>query len=273
VVRLAHRRLLAVASAGLVLGLAGVACGPISGSQAPELPVSGTLPPLLQPPTNTNLGGGRIPTTTDLMGCVPRTIIGTTQVPRIAARKAPDPKAPVIARFGQTNPQGSPQTFDLLREARDRKGDVWVEALLPLRPNGTTGWLKESEVALTWTPFSVDVDKQTFTLTVFRECQPAAQFPVGIGTGDTPTPVGRFYLASLIKPLETNGPYGEYAYGLSAYSDVITSWRWGGIVGLHGTDDPSSIGHDVSHGCIRMRNADISLLVRALPLGTPIIIH
>jgi hypothetical protein len=96
---------------------------------------------------------------------------------------------------------------------------------------------------------------------------------VRIGTGDTPTPLGRFYLGSLIKPLDPNDPYGDYAYGLSAYSDVISDWRWGGLVGLHGTDDAGSIGHDVSHGCIRMRDADITMLAQVLPLGTPIIIR
>jgi lipoprotein-anchoring transpeptidase ErfK/SrfK len=47
----------------------------------------------------------------------------------------------------------------------------------------------------------------------------------------------------------------------------------GGIVGLHGTNDPTSIGRRVSHGCIRMRNADIRALVRILPLGTLVTIR
>jgi lipoprotein-anchoring transpeptidase ErfK/SrfK len=67
--------------------------------------------------------------------------------------------------------------------------------------------------------------------------------------------------------------YGAYAYGLSAYSKVIRDWEGGGIVGLHGTNDPTSIGRRVSHGCIRMRNADIRALVRILPLGTLVTIR
>jgi lipoprotein-anchoring transpeptidase ErfK/SrfK len=42
------------------------------------------------------------------------------------------------------------------------------------------------------------------------------------------------------------------------------------VIGLHGTSQPSSIGHDVSSGCIRLRNADITRLARLLPLGTPV---
>ena len=43
-----------------------------------------------------------------------------------------------------------------------------------------------------------------------------------------------------------------------------------GVIGLHGTNDPSSVGKDVSHGCIRLRNQDILQLVKILPLGTPV---
>ena len=71
---------------------------------------------------------------------------------------------------------------------------------------------------------------------------------------------------------DPNGVYGAYAYGLSGYSSVIHDWRWGGLVGLHGTNDPSGIGRVVSHGCIRMLNQDITRLERVLPLGTPIAI-
>ena len=67
--------------------------------------------------------------------------------------------------------------------------------------------------------------------------------------------------------------YGVLAFGLSAYSNVIRDWTWGGVVGIHGTNDPSSIGHRVSHGCIRLQNAAIRKLARLLPLGTLVKIH
>ena len=83
---------------------------------------------------------------------------------------------------------------------------------------------------------------------------------------------GTFYLASLLRPPTPDSVYGTYAYGLSGYSNVIRDWRWGGLIGLHGTNDPSSVGRYTSHGCIRMFNRDIGRLVRILPLGTPITI-
>ena len=94
-----------------------------------------------------------------------------------------------------------------------------------------------------------------------------------MGKPSTPTPSGTFYLDALMKPRSPDTVYGVYAYGLSGYSNVITTWRWGGVIGLHGTNEPSSIGHPVSHGCVRLRNQDISALVRILPLGTPVAIR
>jgi lipoprotein-anchoring transpeptidase ErfK/SrfK len=96
-------------------------------------------------------------------------------------------------------------------------------------------------------------------------------YPVGIGTRDTPTPGGLYYLIELLRPPNPSGAYGPYAYGLSGFSDVIHHFNGGdGVIGLHGTNEPQKVGHDVSHGCIRMRNADITRLAHLLPLGTPI---
>ncbi len=84
-----------------------------------------------------------------------------------------------------------------------------------------------------------------------------------------PNPLGLFYLTELLAP--TNSGYGPYAYGLSAFSDVLTSFGGGpGQIGLHGTADAASIGHSVSHGCIRLTNTDITTLAKLLPLGTPV---
>ncbi|MEN0101818.1 MAG: L,D-transpeptidase, partial [Curtobacterium sp.] len=68
----------------------------------------------------------------------------------------------------------------------------------------------------------------------------------------------------------TNDGYGPYAYGTTAFSDVLNSFGGGpGQIGLHGTNDSSSIGSGASHGCVRMHNADITALAKLLPLGTP----
>jgi lipoprotein-anchoring transpeptidase ErfK/SrfK len=54
---------------------------------------------------------------------------------------------------------------------------------------------------------------------------------------------------------------------------VLTGWVEGGPIGIHGTDDPSSIGHPRSNGCIRVPNAVALRLLRLVPLGTPVVVR
>ena len=166
------------------------------------------------------------------------------------------------------NKDGAPLVF-LVRE-RDIS---WLKVLLPVRPNGSTGWIHADQVNLASDFFRVVVELNGHRISVYDRGLLVHQEPIGVGRAETPTPGGEYYLAELLQPPNPNGPYGPFAYGLSGFSDVLTNWRLGGIIGLHGTNDPSSIGRNASHGCIRMRNADILRLERLLPLGTPIVIH
>jgi lipoprotein-anchoring transpeptidase ErfK/SrfK len=96
--------------------------------------------------------------------------------------------------------------------------------------------------------------------------------PVGVGRrAVTPTPFGLYYVTELLKQSDPAGPYGPYAFGLSAHSDVLHEFAGGnGEIGIHGTNDPSAVGTNVSHGCIRVYNSVISRLAHELPLGTPV---
>lgn len=97
-------------------------------------------------------------------------------------------------------------------------------------------------------------------------------YRVGTGTGGRPTPHGSFYLTELLRPI--NAGYGPFAFGLSGFSNVLTSFGSGpGQIGLPGTDDASRIGRAASHGCIRMSNTDITALAKLLPLATPITVE
>jgi len=199
-------------------------------------------------------------------------LIGTVNAASIAARTDPAPDADVVATFGQTNPQGAPQVFDLLSSTTGADGGTWYKGLLPVRPNGTKGFLPSSRMEVTQTAYRLVVDREKLKLTLMLDCDVAKTYPIGLGTESTPTPDGEYYLVSLLQPPNANSVYGTYAYGLSAYSDALPNWAGGGVIGLHGTNDPSSIGNRESHGCIRMHNEDIEELVPLLPLGTPVTI-
>ncbi len=197
--------------------------------------------------------------------------VGRMRVPHVVVREVPGEHEARIARFSQVNAQGAVQVFPILAD-RYRDGRVWHRVLLPVRPNGTMGWIPANAVNLRRTDYRIEVDLGHLRLRLFERCERLATFPIGVGTRDTPTPHGTFFLNSLLKPPDPGSVYGALAFGLSAYSEVITDWEGGGIVGIHGTNDPSSVGRRVSHGCIRMRNPAIRELARTVPLGTPVTI-
>jgi hypothetical protein len=205
--------------------------------------------------------------------CARATLIGVVSADSVTARALPDPSGAAVAKFGRENVLGSPQVFDLVQETFGADRKAWYKALLPIKPNGTTGYLPASSLSVSYTGYHLLLDRKRFALTLFDGCKRKATFTVGIGTGETPTPVGHFYLTGLFKPPDPTTIYGVSIYTLSGFSEVLTDWRLGGIIGLHGTNDLSSIGRNSSHGCIRMRNTDILTLERILPLGTPIVIH
>jgi lipoprotein-anchoring transpeptidase ErfK/SrfK len=107
---------------------------------------------------------------------------------------------------------------------------------------------------------------------LLRDGRATFSFPVGVGTPDAPTPRGEFVIRNRLTRYQS-AFYGPVAFGTSARSATLTDWPGGGYVGIHGTNRPDLIPGAVSHGCIRLRNADILRLARELPVGTPLTIR
>jgi len=166
------------------------------------------------------------------------------------------------------NAEGAPLVFLVERRVRG-----WVKVYLPVRPNGSTGWVRASSVDLALDPYRIVVSLGAHRVYVFKRNQLIRSEPAGVGRSVLPTPSGTYYIVSLLKQPNPTGPYGPYAFGLSAYSNVLQSFGGGpGEIGIHGTDFPQGLGTNVSHGCIRISNAGITRLARLLPLGTPVVI-
>ncbi|CAO5248170.1 L,D-TPase catalytic domain-containing protein [Frankia sp. AgKG'84/4] len=147
----------------------------------------------------------------------------------------------------------------------------WWQVLLPVQPNGRTGWLRAAQVRASETPYRIVVSRGRHLLQLYNDGAQVAQVPVAIGTSDTPTPGGRFYLTELLRPPDPSGIYGPYAFGLSGYSTSMSSFDGHQpVIGIHGTNDPALLGQDVSHGCIRLSNDAITHLAQTVPLGTPV---
>ncbi len=195
-------------------------------------------------------------------------VVAQGAVAEVVAYRSPSVSSAEVGRFAHPLDNGGPLVF----QAVEIQGD-WLRVLLPVRPNGTTGWIRYADVTLYRNPYRVEVDVSAHRLTVLEANQPITETSVGIGTGATPTPLGAFYLTELLQPPDPDGPYGPYAFGLSGYSETLESFQGeDAVIGIHGTDDPSSVGGDVSHGCIRVPNDVIADLASYLPLGTPVII-
>jgi lipoprotein-anchoring transpeptidase ErfK/SrfK len=171
----------------------------------------------------------------------------------------------------QVDPQRPAAVVEQVFLVESRRADGWVKVLLPIRPNGSTGWVRDSNVAIHEVTYSVKVEKSAHQITVFDKGAVLYRGPVAIGKPSTPTPAGKYYVRVLIQAPNPNTVYGPYAYGLSSHSDALSSFDGGDAeIGLHGNDDASVLGREVSHGCIRMDNAEITKLAGLLPLGTPV---
>lgn len=143
---------------------------------------------------------------------------------------------------------------------------------VPARPNGSTRWLSARGVRVLWVDTRIVIHVRAARLELYRAGRVVLRTPIAPGAPSTPTPLGRFYVTERLIPKDPNGPWGPAALGTSAFSPVLRNWVDGGPVGIHGTDEPSAIGHPVSHGCIRLPNAQMKKLFAAVPAGTPIVI-
>ncbi|AHD06698.1 putative L,D-transpeptidase YkuD [Paenibacillus larvae subsp. larvae DSM 25430] len=106
----------------------------------------------------------------------------------------------------------------------------------------------------------IDVDTSSKTLTLYDNGRVVRTYPVAVGKQVTQSPKGTYSIIN--KQPNTGGPFGAFWMGLSKLH-----------YGIHGTNDPSSIGKAVSHGCIRMYNQDVLDLEKRVPIGTKVTIH
>ena len=194
-----------------------------------------------------------------------RSVVATAKGSQVSVYSSPD-KSTEVTTLGSPNLDGAPLAF-LVRSSTKH----WAHVLLPTRPNGSSGWIRLSQVTLAGHSYRVLINLDEHKLVAWNGARVVMRTPIGVGRAVTPTPLGLYYITELLKQPDPTGVYGPYAFGLSAHSDVLHEFAGrDGILGLHGTDYPQGIGTDVSHGCIRMSNHAIVKLAHTLPVGTPV---
>jgi lipoprotein-anchoring transpeptidase ErfK/SrfK len=208
-------------------------------------------------------------TTTAPPATPPTGLIATTKVPTLSVFDQPSPTSKVVTTLSATTDYGLPRT---LLATGVQTG--WLHVLLPIRPNGSSGWVRATDVTTTTTDYQMQIVLSTHHLTLVKAGSPMLETAVVIGKAQTPTPTGRFYVTDPVD-LQTNpnGAYGAFAIGLSGFSNVLMSFSGGpGQIAVHGTPYPDQVGQDLSNGCVRVPNTVILQIAKLVPLGTPVTI-
>jgi len=183
-------------------------------------------------------------------------------------RTAPIRTARNITRLRFFTEDKRPEVYLVLSAVLDARGDAWLKIRLPRRPNGQKGWVPQDMLSqLHVVQTQLIINRTLKRATLYKAGRRIWRAPVGVGKVSTPTPGGKFYVRELLKG--DGKLYGSWAFGTSAYASV-SDWPNGGVVGVHGTNQPELIPGRPSHGCVRVRNVNINRLARLMPIGTPV---
>ena len=189
-------------------------------------------------------------------------------------RRAPSGRSSVVTRLGHLDVNGLPEVVGVIgAHLSSRCAPDWYRVQLAVVPNGTSGWVRAWAVRTYRVRSRIVVDLSERSLRLYRSGTLALQTPVAVGASATPTPRGRYFVNERYELPDARGPFGPAALGISAHSNVLEHvWVQDGPIGIHGTNEPWSIGRAASHGCIRVANSVMRRLFRLAPAGTPIVV-
>ncbi len=238
-----------------------------SAAGAPPLEADGTLSPGAKPRKYLKEPGTKLKLSNE------KTITRVTSAyRRSVVRKLPRDSAGKVAKLTFTSASRTSELYGVLRGQVDKRGRAWIQIRIPGRPNGRVGWVRAGVLndPIVKRTLLV-VNRKTLRASFYRDGRKVFQAPVGVGKASTPTPRGHYFIDR--KEGAIFGPaYGTRVMFTNAFS-VLEDWPGGGAVGIHGTNSPQLIPGRPSHGCIRMRNADVSRLAKMLPVGTPLLVR
>jgi lipoprotein-anchoring transpeptidase ErfK/SrfK len=197
---------------------------------------------------------------------------GTIAWRQVAVLAKPAAGARRVAVLKQFRPDFRPQYVLALDALRTKVGKpTWYRISVPGRPNGHTGWVRAGSLELHPVEKRLVIYRGARTFEFWDGARLVRSGKVAVGAPGAETPLGLFYVTDKFNPAIDPewAILGAFAFETSAYSK-LTDWPGGGIVGVHGTPWPNLLGQAVSHGCIRLANADVEFLRSRVPLGTPV---
>jgi lipoprotein-anchoring transpeptidase ErfK/SrfK len=171
---------------------------------------------------------------------------------------------PVVNRIAGSNVLGQREALLVT----DASVPGWYQVEVPVKPNGSTGWVQASSVTTRTVTYFIRVHQSQFKLDLYNNGAVQQSFTVAVGAPSTPTPNGNFFVWATQD--WNSAPYAVGIFALSGFSPVLDNWPGGGRTGIHGWQDTSILGTPASHGCVRMGPADFAKLMHTIPLGTPV---
>jgi hypothetical protein len=181
------------------------------------------------------------------------------------------PGGPVTAQVSATTEFGSKR---VLAVASTRPG--WLGVVSTTEPNGRLAWVRKRQrgVRVRRVAYSLHADLSGRWLELRRFGHRVKRFSVAVGRPGSSTPTGRFAVTDKIAGSRFGPYYGCCILALSGHQpNTPPGWTGGDRLAIHGTDSPGTIGQAASAGCLRASDADLRVLMRRVPLGTPLFIH
>jgi hypothetical protein len=189
---------------------------------------------------------------------------------RASVRAYPSTRSVQVARLHYLTEDGYAEVYAVYRSYVDVSGHTWYRIGIPMRPNGRSGWVRDVALGPVYSIHSrLVIDRARERATLYRSGTAIWTSPVGVGAASTPTPAGHYWIREKFRVSNPSGSYGPYAFGTSDYS-TLSDWPGGGVIGIHGTDQPQLIPGHPSHGCTRVPNRAITKLYPLLAIGTPV---
>lgn len=171
----------------------------------------------------------------------------------------------VLAQVGSRSTFGSATKLAVVGESGD-----WLGVISEQLGNRVRGFVRRGLVSITHTPLSLEVNRSTRTLTVWRLGIRLRRIGVAVGAPTTPTPRGRFAITDKLRDFWSDY-YGCCVLALSGRQTRDTpGWIGGNRLAIHAG---TGVGLAISNGCLRAATADMDYLMRLLPVGTQVIVH
>jgi lipoprotein-anchoring transpeptidase ErfK/SrfK len=191
------------------------------------------------------------------------------------AHRHPEAQSRQVALVAASRPITGEQTIlPAIGRSRDRRGMLWLQVMLPGRPDGLTGWIAAQGTRRLVTRWHIVVDLARRRVSVYRDGRIVKTFQAVVGKPSTPTPTGRFFVEETLQ-MAAGHPGGPFALALSARSNALQEFEGGpGQIALHGRNNlGGTLGTAASHGCVRLSTASIDWLAARIGPGTPTTIY